>query len=167
MKDPRDKLENAALIAEILGGFAVLVSVIYLALQISDNTRMLRSQAHYNVIEMAHRPLELLLESDSLAGILNQCDRNPYQVLDSQWTRCHSYYFMHANSWEYLYYQNLEESIPRAFWVGSDSFFGNEVQTKAGWVKFWEETAIAFGEPFRTYLDDRIRKNPFYKKDNQ
>ncbi len=164
MKDPRDKLENAAHIAEILGGFAVLVSVIYLALQISDNTRMLRSQAHYNAIELGHRPFELVLENESLAGILNQCDRNPYDVLDADWMRCKSYYFINANSWEYIYYQNLEESIPQELWVGGDNFWSNEAQTKPGWVRFWKESGIAFGEPFRTYVDDRMRDNPFFEE---
>ena len=164
MKDPRDKLESAALIAEILGGFAVLVSVIYLALQISDNTRMLRSQSHFNAIELAHRPLELILENESLAGILNQCDRQPYEVLEADWSRCHSYYFIHTNSWEYLYYQNLEETIPAAFWEGSDNYYANQARAKAGWARFWEETGNAFGEPFHTYVDDRIRANPAFEK---
>ena len=45
-------LERTALIAEIFGGCAVVVSVIYLALQISDNNRLLRSQSHYNALEV-------------------------------------------------------------------------------------------------------------------
>ena len=127
---------------------------------------MLRSQAHYNALEMGHRPLELVLENDSLAGILNQCDRNPYDVLDADWLRCHMYYFVNTNTWEYMYYQNLEESIPAELWLGGDDFYGNQARTKAGWVRFWEETATSFSEPFRTYVDDRVRENPFFDKSN-
>ena len=38
------KLEGWALVAEIGGGLAVIVSVIYLGRQINDNTKLLRSQ---------------------------------------------------------------------------------------------------------------------------
>ncbi len=41
-------LEYWALIAEITGAIAVVLSVIYLGLQIRANTKVLRSQAHYN-----------------------------------------------------------------------------------------------------------------------
>ena len=78
MRDPRDNLENAALVAEVLGGVAVLVSVIYLALQIADNNRILKSQSHYNALALMQRPVELMLESESLSNVMYDCDRAPY-----------------------------------------------------------------------------------------
>ena len=49
-------LSEGAKIAEILGGVAVVMSVIYLAVQISDNNRLLRSQAHFNALELTQAP---------------------------------------------------------------------------------------------------------------
>ena len=162
MPGPRNHLENAALIAEILGAIAVVVSVIYLAVQITDNTRMLRSQSHYKALEVLQRPFELLLESDSLAPTLHECDVQPDKVEASRWSRCVTYYFMQANGWEYTYYQHLEDAIPPELWVGVDGYMGELARTNSGWVRFWEETSHAFGEPFRTYIDERIRQNPAY-----
>ena len=54
------KLERWALIAEIAGGIAIVLSVVYLAVQISDNNRLLRSQAHYNALSLGQRPFELM-----------------------------------------------------------------------------------------------------------
>lgn len=160
----RSNLENAALAAEILGAIAVVVSVVYLAVQITDNTRMLRSQSHYNALEVLQRPFELLLQSDSLSNVLYQCDIEPYQVEPSEWSRCLNYYFMQANGWEYTYYQNLEDSLPPELWLGVDGYMGELATSNRGWVRFWSETAHAFGEPFRTYIDMRIRKNPAYSE---
>jgi hypothetical protein len=160
----RSHLENAALVAEVLGAIAVVVSVIYLAVQITDNTRMLRSQSHYNALEVLQRPFELMLESDSLAPTLNVCDRQPYEVEASKWSRCVTYYFMQANGWEYTYYQNIEDAIPPELWVGVDGYMGDLAKTRAGWVRFWSETSHAFGEPFRSYIDERVRQNPAYKQ---
>ena len=43
-------LEYWALIAEIAGAIAIVVSVIYLGVQIRADTKVLRSQAHYNAL---------------------------------------------------------------------------------------------------------------------
>ena len=162
MKDPRDKLENAALIAEVLGGVAVLVSVIYLALQIADNNRILKSQSHYNALALMQRPVELMLESESLSNVMYDCDRAPYEVEESVWPRCSHYYFTAANGWEYIYYQNLDEAVPRELWVGSNDYWANQAATVPGWVRFWEEVSLGFGEPFRSHLQASIQQNPSY-----
>lgn len=97
------KLERWALLAEIIGAFAVVLSVAYLALQVSDNNRLLRSQAHYNGLELSQRPLEMLIDNENLASVLVNCDESPETVDRNSWYRCSAYYLMQFNSWEYLY----------------------------------------------------------------
>ena len=89
------------------------------------------------------RPLELVLESESLSGALYQCDRTPYEVEESVWPRCSGYYFIAANGWEYAYYQNLDDAIPPELWVGSNRYWENQAMTNPGWVRFWEEVSLA------------------------
>ncbi len=160
MTNKRSGLEQAALVAEILGGIAVVVSVIYLAVQISDNTRILRSQTHYSALEALQRPFEMMLESDSLAEQLVACREAPHGVAEAVWRRCRNYYFMQANGWEYTYYQHLDEALPPSLWPGVDGYMGGQARTNPGWVRFWEEMADGFGEPFRSYIEERIRENP-------
>lgn len=156
------KLERAALFAEIVGGIAVVVSVIYLALQISDNNRLLRSQAHYNALEVLQRPIEAILESDSLSDALFICDRTPYEVEESLWSRCSNYYFTQANGWEYTYYQNFDEAIPPELWVGVDGYMTEQATKNPGWVRFWQDASVAFGEPFYSHIARSIQRNPAY-----
>jgi len=130
------KLEGWALVAEIGGEVAVIVSVIYLGRQINDNTKLLRSQAHYNALSLAQKPLKMMVENESRAGAVTECDANPNGVAAATWARCANYYFMQFNSWEYMYYQNRDRSIPQQLWVGSDTYFKTLVQTKPGYVRF-------------------------------
>jgi hypothetical protein len=158
-------LERGALIAEIIGGFAVMVSVIYLALQISDNNRLLRSQSHYNALEVLQRPFEVMLENADLARIIHECNENPKGVSDVVWSRCTNYIFMQANGWEYTYYQNLDDAVPPSLWAGVEGYFSGEARSRPSWVRFWEETEGGFGEPFRTYLENHIKENVAYPDD--
>jgi len=63
----RTTLEYWALIAEIAGAIAIVVSVIYLGAQIRANTKVLRRQAHYNALSLPQRPFEMAIADQSLA----------------------------------------------------------------------------------------------------
>jgi hypothetical protein len=92
------KLKRWALFAEIAGAFAVVLSVAYLALQVSDNNRLLRSQAHYNALSLGQRPLEMMVENENLAEVIVRCNSEPAAVDQAAWERCANYYFMQFNS---------------------------------------------------------------------
>jgi hypothetical protein len=64
-------------LTEITGVIAVVVSVLYLGLQIRDNTKVLRSQAHYNALSLAQRPMEMMIENESLASVVNRSYADP------------------------------------------------------------------------------------------
>jgi hypothetical protein len=156
----KSKLETWARIAEIAGAIAVIVSVIYLGLQISANTKLLRSQAHFNALSLGQRPLELMVENESLAGVVTECDSKPDDVPAAAWMRCLNYYLMQFNAWEYFYYQNLDDSIPKELWVGADSYFKSLVKTKPGYQRSWRELQTTFDEPFRSYVTDEFGPSP-------
>src|SRR5205814_10053652 len=59
MRIQKTTLEYWALIAEIAGAIAIVVSVIYLGVQIRANTKVLRSRAHYNALSLAQRSFEM------------------------------------------------------------------------------------------------------------
>lgn len=120
---PKTTLEYWALLAEIAGAIAIVVSVIYLGLQIRANTKVLRSQAHYNALSLAQRPFEMAIADQGLADLIETAYASPDELTDGQWFRCGNYLFMQFNSWEYFYYQNKDGSIPSQLWVGADSYF--------------------------------------------
>jgi hypothetical protein len=73
-------------ITEITSVIAVVLSVLYLGLQIRDNTKVLRSQAHYNALSPAQRPMEMMIENDGLATIVNSGYANPDALNADDWT---------------------------------------------------------------------------------
>jgi hypothetical protein len=151
-------LEYWALIAEITGAIAVVLSVIYLGLQIRANTKVLRSQAHYNALSLAQRPFEMAIADQGLADLIETSYASPDKLTEGQWFRCGNYLFMQFNSWEYLYYQNRDGSIPSQLWVGADAYFRQLVETKAGLKRFWSEYQHSFDDPFRSYVTNEFAK---------
>jgi hypothetical protein len=147
------KLKQWALVAEIAGALAVVLSVAYLALQVSDNNRLLRSQAHYNALSLGQRPIEMVVQDAGLAAVMLACDADASAVSAVDWERCANYYFLQFNAWEYFYYQNLDESIPPELWRGADAYFRERTAVSSGYARFWSELQLAFDEPFRAYVN--------------
>lgn len=118
--------------------------------QIRDNTKLLRSQAHYNAIVLGQRPLEMLIDDVSLAGILSVAYVTPESLSAEDWIRASNFMFMQFNAWEYFYYQHRDGSIPKELWAGADAYFKGLVATKPGYGRFWDEYQAGFTEPFRS-----------------
>ncbi len=125
--------------------------------QMGENAKLLRSQAHYNALMLDQRPWELLIENGDLARIMSAGLARPETLSDADWLRCRSHIFLQFNAWEYLYYQHRDGSIPKELWVGSEAFFGTELG-KQGVIRFWDEDHAAFDEPFHSYVAAEFAK---------
>lgn len=149
----RERIELCALLAEIVGALAVVVSVVYLALQISDNTSELQSQGHFHALSLAQRPLELLIADRDLAALIEAGYTAPQELSATDWHRFSMYQVMAFNAWEYLYYAHEAGSIPENLWAGADAYYRELIRTRPALRRFWNEFEHAFDDPFRGYVD--------------
>ena len=145
-------LQGLAHIGEFIGGIAIIISLAYLAIQVSDSNRLLRSQAHYNAMMLSQAPGTMMVQSPELTDLVEQCQMGKEPLSSSVLARCNQYTLMELNGWEYLYYQHLDSSIPPQLWLGADAYYRNEIQTKAGYTRFWKDYHIAYAEPFHSYV---------------
>ena len=152
----KSRLETTALIAEVVAAIAVVLSVAYLALQISANNKLLKSQTYHNFLTIGH-PLQEMVATDSeFATLMTMCDTTPYSVSQIDWRRCETYYQMSFDIWEYLYYQNEDEIIPSQFWAGTDEFFTEITADRRGYQRFWLEWSQIYKAPFGTHAGKLI-----------
>ena len=152
MRNNKISLQGLAHIGEFIGGIAIIISLVYLAMQVSDSNRLLRSQAHYNALTLAQGPGAMMIQNPELSTLIVRCQAGDDDLSPAVLARCNHYALMEINGWEYLYYQHLDNSIPSQLWLGSDAYYRNEIQTKAGYAKFWKDYHIAYAEPFHSYV---------------
>ena len=159
MKNIKKRLGNAALFAEIISAIAVVITVIYLTIQVKDNTRALKSQGHYNALSIAQSPIVMTVNDHELAAIVQKGYIKPDSLGSAERMRFYDYLFLSFNGWEYLYYANESESIPKSLWVGADAYYGELTNTNPGIKLFWQEYKHAFAEPFLSYVEQHIKNN--------
>ena len=163
MKNRKKKLVNASMLAEIISAIAVVITVIYLTIQIKDNTRALKSQGHYNALSIAQSPIVMTVNDHELAAIVQKGYIIPDSLGSVERMRFYDYLFLSFNGWEYLYYANDSESIPSSLWTGADAYYGGLIKTNPGIKTFWQEYKHAFAEPFLSYVEQHLEKNIIVK----
>tara|TARA_B110000483_G_C18078287_1_gene497022 strand:+ start:77 stop:262 length:186 start_codon:yes stop_codon:yes gene_type:complete len=50
------------------------------------------------------------------------------------------------STWKYIYYQNIDTSLPETFWEGAVADFGNELRSIGCFRVFWKNNEEAFAE---------------------
>ena len=151
----KQKLQEYALLAEIIGGIAIVTSLIFVGIQINQNHEMMRAQTR-NDISMALTPvLSNLTNNQDLADLLFAANDGK-QLSDAEMYRVYSHTELIFRYWEnahYQYRQNLydESEFSRhrdtmKFVIADNPFF----------VKFVCESRNKYSEPFMEMIDDLL-----------
>ena len=152
-------LEQASLISQIISAVAILVSLVFLTVQVRGNTRALRSQSYFNGLTHGQRPFEMMIADKDLTRIVNTGYNSPETLGQDDRERFNLHTFMLINSWEYFFYQHQDGSIPKQLFTGTDAHMRVLVRTKPGLKSFWTEFRHAYDEPFCSYVTAVFKHN--------
>jgi hypothetical protein len=154
------RVEHWTMLAQIVSAATIVGSVVYLSLQVDENTKQLRSQSHFNAVSLGQRPIEMMIQSPGLANVVYVCNATPDAVSADDWDRCLNYNLMIFNAFEYWYYQNRDGAIPSYLWIGADNYWRYLIERKPGLGRFWSEYQSFFGDPFRSYISQQFANRP-------
>jgi len=149
-------LQDLGSVGEFVAAIATLVTLVYLAIQIRQNTNMARgatfqqvSAAHSALTEQFYRDPELTrIFVSGVSGLesLSEGDRARFQFMAISFFR----------TLENLHHQGRKALIDDQDWEGHrESFFravsGTDLE---GW---WRENSFRFNRHFRTFVDEGVR----------
>ena len=143
---------------EFIGGIAVVVSLIYLASQIRQNSRLLRSSTAAVLMEGSNAPSRLLAEDSELAriwwagladrGSLTESDRERFDPLVGM--------SVSAFDQEYEFFE--EEAMSKRVWKRRRQRMLWTMKQR-GMQQWWSEWGRALYEPeFCDYVEGLIRE---------
>ena len=150
-------LEDLGNIAELVAAIAVLVSLIYLALQIRQNTEQIKQ----SILSVRASAFDTSLSSS--AGFIVNIAQDPdladiyrrgligESLNETEWIR---FRFVISNlfgHYEHLYYQHRAGLAEPEYWesraANMEWYFA-----QPGWRAYWDEAGRLFGQGFREYV---------------
>ena len=149
-------IEIAASLAEIIAAIGVIISVVYLAVQVRDANRVSKQQAYKDTLDLMHSPIEQLVGNSDLAEIIRRGGIEPDQLSDAEWFQYGFWWMMQFDMYEFLYAAHMDRKVDSHVWHGADSSWANVIKEWPGVRKTWREWRHAYGDDFRAYVDGMV-----------
>jgi hypothetical protein len=150
----KDRIEYWALLAEVVGAIGVIISVIYLAVQVGASTTEMQAQTHYNALRLAQVSLEMQIADPGLGELVTRGSRSLEGLSPTEWDRLSNVYFLMFNAWEYTHLLSSSDTVSPELWQAHDGYMRSEIPRKPTMKKFWTEYQSSFSDVFRGYVDE-------------
>lgn len=150
------KLSRLADITEILTSIAVVVTLIYLAIEINQNTEALHAQTRQSVLEAAQAELFEFVDRPEIAA--NIVSDGPLSEVEN--VQLHMYLVSTMRVREFSWLQYKSGAIDQPQWDTELAVM--KVILGAPRTRHWWNTAgrLPFSAEFVTFVDDSIRNEP-------
>ena len=153
------QLESLANLGEIIGAIAVVVSLIYLAVQVRQNTQAQRTENFSRALDrVAAMQASLSQDSDAAVvfakGVADPSALSPTERIQFTWAMYELF-----GAFEFMFLASNTDAIPEEVWQRWSA-------AVAWWLTFpgiqtwWKVRPIPFTESFTGYVEGLLANNP-------
>ena len=148
-------LEDLGNIGEFVAAVAVVVSLIYLAVQIRQNTRSVRTASYQALTTSMSNYLETISRDREAASMFLRGLEDPGKLDDEDALRFVTTCMNVFNNFENLFYQRRQAMIESEFserWKRVMRWYLRQ----SGVVAWWQHNKRMFSETFQTHVDEQL-----------
>jgi hypothetical protein len=155
-------LEALGNLGDFLGGIAVILTLIYLALQVRQNTKQMEQNSHwlraqtYRADQSAHVMATQLIASDaSLATIYRKGSVDPDVLTEDEWTRLVFYYGLMFGNFQNSLYQMENGLLDKELWPNQVKIMSMILKSPGG-ARYWESSGFTHSARFQEFVAQNI-----------
>jgi hypothetical protein len=153
-------LNDLANIGQVIGALAVVVSLIYVALQIRQNTAAIRSATAQSVHEHFARWYQSFATDASLVDIGVKGLKDYASLSETEKARFVSTFMAFLSYGQNAFLKWRQGLLSPSLWLGWEQVLMNLLGAPGG-KSLWKERAYLFGEEFRRYVEgDLMKRTP-------
>lgn len=154
----RFSLERWALVAEIFGGFAVIVSVIYLAFEVSQNTLAMKSLTHQQMFDTTTAINQSISNDSQLAELMARANENYDELTDGEKNQLIFLWVNWFNMWHSGYANWKAGFFDSTAWVLWDQGMTIMLSSYRASREVWKAFDSAYDEGFQRHVNERIEQ---------
>jgi hypothetical protein len=148
-------LNDLAILGQINGAVAVVISLFYLASQIRQNTNAVRSATAQTVHEQFAKWYHLVAADDELSQIVANGLRVYGWLSEKKRVRFIATFMAFLSCAQNAFLKWREGLLASPLWLGWELVIMNLVCAPGGKV-FWKDRAYMFGDEFRRYIENDL-----------
>lgn len=145
-------LQRWSLVAEIVGAVAVVVSIVYLTLEVQRNTNAIQSQTSQGLLELSNFANQQLATDAELSDLFLRGNEDLKELTDSERLRYRRWVNSELNIWEHAFYSHAAGTMDTKLWKGYDVAY-RAIFCEESSHTIWREIETFFGDAFRTHVN--------------
>ncbi|MCZ6665161.1 MAG: hypothetical protein O7B81_07645 [Gammaproteobacteria bacterium] len=148
-------LEQWAFIAEVASGIGVIASLIYLAVQIRQNSKMVAAQTFQSISSTSADLAFRMAENPEIANLMAAVFSDREGLTDEQHLRIDLTLRAAFRNFENYYYQFHRGFLEEDMWEGFRQTMLAMIHGKIG-RDWWSRNKFGFGKRYREFIDREI-----------
>ena len=145
--------QNYVAIAELIAAIAVVISLVYLAIQVRQSNRVNSATARHSLSQFAlDFSMFKAAHADRLAKVVEEKNLSSGDLQFRWWN--HMMVFLHAETYFHHYELKL---MPAKHWSGYVRYVQGYLETP-GVSEFWSDVGSAFSVDFSKWIDDQLEE---------
>jgi hypothetical protein len=152
-------LERYALIAEIVGGLAVIVGLVFVGLELRQNTIVQRVTATQTLVVDYENAVDLLTKDNESACIYVRGNNGLSNLSGIERYRYFVMWFHLLRAAEQLHYYSLEGMVDARIWRGFQRQL-DEVIRYPGVKEYWQLRRDWYSDEFQNFIDSIYSNKP-------
>jgi hypothetical protein len=153
-------IEQLGNIGEFVAAIATVITLIYLAFQLRQNTRALRATAFQSVVSEMGKNVEHIMDNGELAEILLRSFTEPGSLTPVEKLRLNAVYVSSIRRLESVYVQYKLGTMEKEHKRGFEESMIPTLQSSYA-KEWWSEAKTSFYGPFVRYIDEGIASGKF------
>ncbi len=143
-------------LGEFVGAIAVVVTLVYLAIQIRQNTRAIRGSAERETVSLQQSALQPVAASLELADVHSRALFQFSEMSPAEQVQFHRTISALFQSFESAFYQHKASLI-------GDEIYSRIVKNIKGWFRFpgvnywWDTWAGEYSDEFNAFIENEVR----------
>ena len=145
-------LEQLASIGEIISSFAVIISLVYLAIQIRTNTEAERTSTYQSIVSDFGALNNNMASTPELSHLFVHGMENYHQFNPEEQARISQMFFQCFHYFENMFYQHRKGYLDDEVWAGWSRLMLT-YYSRPGFQTWWEYRREVYSEPFAHFLE--------------
>ena len=145
-------LDQLASIGEFIGGIGVVMSLVYLAIQIRSNTDAERTSTYQSIVSDFGALNNTMASTPELSHLFVQAMEDYHPLSSDEKARISQIFFQCFRYFENMFYQHKKGYLDEEVWIGWKRLMLT-YYSRPGFQSWWEHRRDVFSEPFAIFLD--------------
>jgi hypothetical protein len=144
-----------AQLADLIGALTIVVSLVYLAIQVRQNTRSLHAENYAHALDRVSDVQARLSTNPEMVRIFNQGLADPLRLRRGERVQFTWMMYEMFGSFEFMFLQSRENALPTGVWERWSDTLSWWLQWP-GVQRWWRSQPTSFSATFAAFVESRI-----------